>query len=206
MPRPALGFGRGMFAGSIHLHPFPLALRCFAILGLVALAACSARPPRGPSPYTTGYRPPRDEIFNGGPNAMLLKYAGPGGSLTRAQMNAGLKADFDKFDSRHTGCLDSDQVASINAARIADDQSTASPLQDWNQDGCIDLREFSTAANSLFDQLDVNNDGTITAKEFNPRAPGAAAPPGAAGQGSGQGGGRGRRGGEGGGQGSPPPP
>lgn len=210
LPRPALGLGRGTIAGSFHLHPsFPLAgagplaaaIRCLAILGLLALAACAARPPRGPSPYTTGYRPPRDENFNGGPNAMLLKYAGPDGSLTRARMNAGLKADFDKFDTRHAGCLDSDQVAAINAARIADDQSTASPLQDWNQDGCIDLREFSTAANSLFDQLDVNNDGTITAREFNPRAPGAAGAPAAVGQG----GGRGRRGGEGGGQGDPPP-
>jgi hypothetical protein len=167
----------------------------------LALAGCSGKPPP-PSPYTTGYRPPRDENFRGGPNTMLLKYAAPDGSLTRAQMNAGLKADFDKLDTRHTGCLDSDQVGAINAARIADDQSTASPLQDWNQDGCIDLREFGTAANSLFDQLDVNNDGIITAKEFNPRAAakGAAAP----GQGSGQGGRRGRRG-QGGGQGDPPP-
>lgn len=176
---------------------FPLS--CLAFLGLVALAACAARQPRPPSPYTSGYRPPRDENFNGGPNAMLLKYAGPDGSLTRAQMNAGLKADFDKFDTKHTGCLDSDQVAAINAARIADDQATASPLQDWNQDGCIDLREFSTAANSLFDQLDVNNDGTISAKEWGPRAGGAV--PGAAGRGGGQdrgeGGGGRRRGGGG---------
>jgi hypothetical protein len=167
---------------------------------LLLLAACAARPPRPPSPYTTGYRPPRDENFNGGPNAMLLKYAAPDGSLTRARMNAGLKADFDKYDTKHTGCLDSDQVAAINAARISDDKSTASPLQDWNQDGCIDLKEFGTAANSLFDQLDVNNDGTISAKEFNPRAPGAAAPPA-----PGQDGRRGRRG-QGGEGGGPPPP
>jgi hypothetical protein len=167
----------------------------------VLLAACSGKPPP-PSPYTTGYRPPRDENFHGGPNTMLLKYAAPDGSLTRAAMNAGLKADFDKYDTRHTGCLDSDQVAAINAARIADDQSTASPLQDWNQDGCIDLREFSTAASSLFDQLDVNNDNLITAKEFNPRGPAkGAAPPG---QENGQGGRRGRRGGGEGG--TPPPP
>jgi hypothetical protein len=167
---------------------------------LLLLASCSGKPPP-PSPYTTGYRPPRDENFHGGPNTMLLKYAAPDGSLTRAQMNAGLKADFDKLDIKHAGCLDSDQVGAINAARIADDQSTASPLQDWNQDGCIDLREFSTAANSLFDQLDVNNDGTITAKEFNPRAANKAAAPAAPGQGDGQGGRRGRRGG--GGQGGP---
>ena len=197
MPRPALGSGRGIFAGSFDLH---FSLQRFAILGLLAMAACGSHPPPAPSPYTTGYRPPRDENFNGGPNAMLLKYAGPDGSLTRAQMNAGLKADFDKYDTKHTGCLDSEQVAAINAARIADDQATASPLQDWNQDGCIDLKEFSTAANSLFDQLDLNNDGTISAKEWGPRAAGAAGTPPAA---AGQGGRRGRRGQDGG---TPPAP
>jgi hypothetical protein len=176
-----------MFVRSFHLRSFPFL--CVATLGLATLAACAPHPPRPPSPYTTGYRPPRDENFNGGPNAMLLKYAGPDGSLTRAQMNAGLKADFDRYDTRHTGCLNSDQVAAINAARIAQDQSTASPLQDWNEDGCVDLREFSTAANSQFDLLDVNNDGTISAKEFNPSKhaldakPGAtAAPPGGEGR------------------------
>ena len=60
------------------------------------------------------------------------------------------------------------------------------------------LREYATAANSLFDQLDVNNDGTITAKEFNPRGPAKGATPG---QGSRQGGRRDRRG-----QGGGPPP
>ena len=172
----------------------------FACAGLLLLAACSNTHPPQQSPYTSGYRPPRDENFNGGPNTMLLKYAAKDGSLTRAQMNAGLKADFDKLDTRHAGCLDSEQVGAINAARIADDQSTATPLQDWNQDGCIDLREFSTAANSLFDQLDVNNDGTITAREFNPRAGAKGAAPAA----PGQGGRRGRRG-QGGGEGTPPP-
>jgi Ca2+-binding EF-hand superfamily protein len=90
--------------------------------------------------------------------------------VTRAELTAGLKADFDKYDTRHTGCLDSSQTAAINAARIAADQSTATTLQDWNGDGCIDFREFATAAYSLFDQLDRNGDGTVTAREFNPPA------------------------------------
>ena len=171
-------------------------------LCLAALAGCS-HAPRPSSLYTTNYRPPRDENFNGGPNVMLSKYAGPNGSLTRAGLAAGLKADFDRYDTKHTGCLDTDQVAAINAARIAQDQATASPLQDWNQDGCIDLKEFSTAANSLFEQLDRNNDGTIAGPEWGTRAPGAAAAAGtpAAGQGGGQGK-QGRRGQ--GGQGTPP--
>jgi Ca2+-binding EF-hand superfamily protein len=138
-------------------------------LCILALAGCGNRP-RDTGLYDPNYRPPRDENFNGGPNAMLLKYdANHDGSLTRAELNAGLKAEFDKYDTKHTGCLDPDQVAAINAARITEDKSTATPLQDWNQDGCVDLKEFSTAANSLFDQLDKNGDGTITPQEFNPR-------------------------------------
>jgi Ca2+-binding EF-hand superfamily protein len=148
-----------------------IAIGLCALVGCgLVLAGCGSRPPPGPSPYTTGYRPPRDENFNGGPNAILLKYdANHDGSLTRAELAAGLKAEFNSYDTKHTGCLDAEQVRAINQTRIALDQSTATPLQDWNQDGCIDLKEFSTAANSLFAELDRNGDGTITPQEFNPR-------------------------------------
>lgn len=152
----------------------PLVLFC-----LLALAACGPRAPRNAGMFDPNYRPPRDENFRGGPNAMLLKYdANHDGSLTRAELEAGLKAEFDAHDTRHTGCLDVDQVAAINAGRIAEDLSTATPLQDWNQDGCIDPKEYATAANSLFQQLDRNGDGTISAQEFNPRPrPGGEGPP-----------------------------
>jgi Ca2+-binding EF-hand superfamily protein len=156
---------------------------------LLALAACGPRRPPGLGIYDPNYRPPRDENFNGGPNAILLKYdTNHDGQLTRAELDKGLKAEFDSYDTGHTGCLNQDQVRAINQARIAQDQSTATPLQDWNQDGCIDLKEFSTTANSLFDELDRNRDGVISKQEFNPRPPGRGAPPEGAGE-------RGRRGG-----------
>ena len=105
---------------------------------------------------------------------MLLKYdANHDGTVTREELIAGLKAEFAALDTHHTGCLAPDQVAEINQERIAADKSTATPLQDWNQDGCVDYREFSAAAYSLFDQLDRNNDGKVTPEEFNPRRPGA---------------------------------
>jgi len=115
------------------------------------LAACgsSASGPRW-NPYPTP--PPRDENYHGGPNAMLLKYdANHDGTVTREELVAGLRAEFAALDTHHTGCLTPDQVAEINQERIAADQSTATPLQDWNQDGCVDYREFSAAAYSLFD-------------------------------------------------------
>jgi hypothetical protein len=46
------------------------------------------------------------------------------------------------------------------------DQSVATPVVDWNQDGCIDYTEFSAAPYSLFDQLDLDHDGKLTPKEL----------------------------------------
>ena len=150
-------------------------------LGLVALlAGCGSSPPTEPrwSPYPRVA--PRDENYHGGSNALLLKYdSNHDGTLTRDELITGLKAEFAALDAKHTGCLSPDQVDEINQARIAADQSAATPIQDWNQDGCVDFREYSAAAYSLFDQIDRNGDGKITPQEFNPRGarPGAATPP-----------------------------
>jgi hypothetical protein len=151
---------------------------------LLPLAACASHPP----PRDQGPKP-RDENYHGGPNALLLKYdADHDGVLTRAELDAGLKAAF-AADGGGKPCLDVDQVAQINQARVAADQSTATPLMDWNQDGCVDLAEYSAAALSLFAQLDRNGDGKIEPKEFNP-----AARPGAGPAAEGTGGASGRRG------------
>ena len=143
----------------------------FTILVFVALAACSnTHPPPEPSRFTTGYRPPRDENYHGGSNAMILKYdANHDGSVTRAELEAGLHADFDKYDTSHTGCLSPDQVSAINAERIAADQSVATPLQDFRQDGCVNFQEFAAAPQSVFDELDRNGDGIVTPQEFKPK-------------------------------------
>ncbi len=153
--------------------------RICLFFALLALAACSnSRAPRGPSPYSHEYRPPRDENYHGGAGAMILKYdANHDGAVTRAELEAGLHAEFDSHDTGHTGCLKPDQVAAINAERIAADQSAATPLQDFRQDGCVDFQEFSSAPLSVFDDLDRNNDGTVSAEEFKPR-PGQGGEPG----------------------------
>lgn len=110
---------------------------------------------------------PRDENYHGGNAAILLKYdANHDGTVTRAELIAGLKAEFAAHDTHHNGCLDAEQAAQINQARVDADQSTATPVVDWNQDGCIDYTEFSAAPYSLFDQLDADHDGKLTAKEL----------------------------------------
>jgi len=110
---------------------------------------------------------PRDENYHGGNAAILLKYdANHDGTVTRDELIKGLKAEFAAHDTRHNGCLDAEQAAEINQARVDADQSTATPVVDWNQDGCIDYTEFSAAPYSLFDQLDADHDGKLTPKEL----------------------------------------
>ncbi len=143
-------------------------MRVFIALAvLAALAACSnTRPPRN----QRGAFPTREETFRGGPNAMVLKYdADHDGRVTKAELDAGLRADFDAFDTAHAGCLSPDQVAAINAERIRVDQATATPLQDFQQNGCVDFSEFAAAPVSVFAELDRDRDGVVTAQELNPR-------------------------------------
>jgi len=102
-------------------------------------------------------------------SAMLTKYVtNADGSLTRAQLEAGLRADFARADVNHDGKLDENEARAVNQERLAADQSTASPLVDWNHDGYIDFNEFAAAPRSLFDQLDFDGDGVLTAKELSP--------------------------------------
>jgi hypothetical protein len=180
-------------------------LALLALFAAAALAACGhGKPPPGGfwNPYGSTEKP-RDENYHGGPAAILLRYdADKDGTLTKAELIAGLKAEFATHDTKHTGCLSDDEIAAINQQRVDRDQSAATPLVDWNHDGCLDYSEFSAFAYSLFDQMDKNGDGKITPQEFNPNAkPAAGQKPdqGPAGRQRG----RGRRGGGGGG--GPPP-
>lgn len=103
---------------------------------------------------------------------MLQKYVtNTDGSLTRAQMEAGLRKDFDTADKNKTGCLDGDETRAINDERLAEDQATASPLVDFTGRGCIDFETFSNTPRSLFQALDRDNNGVLTSQELHPWLP-----------------------------------
>jgi hypothetical protein len=125
----------------------------------LCVAACSHTPPRRADPPP----PPKHPA-----TAMLLVYAAPDGSLTRAQMEAGLKRDFNKVDLNHNGCLDENEVRAINEQRWKDEASTATPLIDFKNNGCFDFDEYAAAARSLFDQLDRDGTGKLTAQQLRP--------------------------------------
>ncbi|HEX4533889.1 MAG TPA: hypothetical protein VH000_06640 [Rhizomicrobium sp.] len=141
-------------------------LRVLALSTAFALAACG-------SPH---HGPPNPDLNWHPASGMLQKYVtNPDGSLTRAQMDAGLKRDFDAADANHDGCLNADEAGIVNQRRWQEDASTASPLIDWNRDGCINFSEFGMTQRSLFDQLDSDGTGKLTREELHPG--GLQAPP-----------------------------
>jgi len=146
----------------------------FLVLAILSLAACGSREPRW-NPYSAG--PPREEVVNGGPAAAIRRYDADGDrAVTREELLTRLRAEFAAADTAKTGCLGDTQVLAINQQRIETDRSTATPLQDWNQDGCVTFQEFATAPVSLFDQFDRNGDGRVTPQELDPRPAGRGGP------------------------------
>src|SRR6266699_988933 len=99
--------------------------------------------------------------------ALLLRYdADHNGTVAKEEMEAGLKADFAAADSNHDGCLDPGDVRLENEHRLARDGVQASPLVDWNLDGCVDAREFGNAVRSYFDLADRTKDGRVSQIEL----------------------------------------
>jgi len=113
--------------------------------------------------------------------ALLLRYdANHDGNITKDEMDLGLKADFAAADSNSDNCLDPAEVRAENERRLERDGPEASPLVDWNLNGCVDLREFSNTVHSYFDLADRTKDGRVSLVELRgpsmPIAPPSGAP------------------------------
>jgi len=143
-----------------HRLTFLLICACAAL----TLAGCGSDGPKRPAPPQ--WHPPV---------GMLLRYdTNHDGTVTRAEMEAGVRADFARDDTNHDGHLDEDEVRVVNQQRWKEDASTASPLVDWNHDGYVDFDEFAATPRSLFAQLDTNGDGVLSPPELKA---GRAGPP-----------------------------
>ena len=88
------------------------------------------------------------------------------GSLSRAKVIAVLKREFAAADTNRDGVLERDEVNVVNEQRWKNDREATSLLTDWNNDGVVDFNEFATTDLSLFDQIDANGNGVVTAMEF----------------------------------------
>lgn len=131
---------------------------------LLLLANCAA-----PTRHWLPFEPPRPENWHD-PAVLLLRYdANNDGTVTKRELEAGLRQDFWQADANRDGRLDPDEVRAYNLRRIRIDQSTAIPLIDWNHDGYVDFYEFAAGMRSLFDQYDADGDGNVTLKELHVR-------------------------------------
>jgi len=132
-----------------------------------ALAACSSTL----APHWTPFPPPRAEDWHPPYNFMLRYDSNTDGTITRRELEAGLRQDFRQADINHDGRLDPEEVREANLRRIQMDQSTAIPLIDWNGDGYVDFTEFSSGMRSVFEEYDANGDGVVTLGEMHVRIP-----------------------------------
>ena len=126
---------------------------------LILLSACAERPPL------------HQEVPEFHPAHSILEAYdfNHDGTITRAELEQGVRGEFAKADARHTGCLDEAEVRAVNEQRWASDQSTATPLVDFKGNGCVDFDEFAAAPRSLFELMDRDSDGKVTPKELRPR-------------------------------------
>lgn len=133
----------------------------FIIVASVFVSGCAAR-----APHWSPVSAPRSESWHTG-KMMIANYDSDNdGTVTRAELEAGLRQYFMQADTNHDGRLDPEETAAANARRIAIDQSTAIPLIDWNEDGYINFNEFAAGVRSEFQRLDLNGDGKVTIDEF----------------------------------------
>lgn len=98
---------------------------------------------------------------------LLLRYdTNHDNSVSKEEMEAGLKADYDAADANHDSCLDRNDVRAENARRLRVDAGQASPLVDWNLNGCVDMAEFGNTVRSYFGFADRSKDGAVSLTEL----------------------------------------
>ncbi len=100
------------------------------------------------------------------------------GLVTRDEVEAGLRGQFQTADTDRNGSLNLNEIQAENAKRWQTSGTGSSPLIDWNQDGVVGFAEFSGTAQSVFAQLDRDRGGTLAGVELEaPRVRGVIRPP-----------------------------
>jgi hypothetical protein len=132
---------------------------------LLAGMGCASR---GPDAFTGDPRAAPAQIGEIQLNIrLMLSYdANKDGSVTREEVEAGLKQQFDLADSDHNGGLNLREVQAENGRRWQAAGTASSPLIDWNQDGVVGLAEFGGTAGSVFTQLDRDRGGVLSGAEL----------------------------------------
>ena len=88
------------------------------------------------------------------------------GSVSREELEAGLKQQFEIADADRNGRLSLSEMQAENGRRWQTYGTASSPLIDWNLDGMVSFAEFSGTAHSVFAQLDRDRGGTLAGAEL----------------------------------------
>lgn len=130
--------------------------RAAALLAAAAtLAACA-----GDKPLTY-----RQQQMASTANCILGPYvANADGSLTWAQLQAGIDASFRAADLDGDGYLTASEIARVNEARTGTCDSSS--LIDWSGTGRIDRAAFAARYETTFGFADRERDGVVTAVEM----------------------------------------
>jgi hypothetical protein len=102
------------------------------------------------------------------PSAVLLVRfdSDKDGAITRAEVEAGLRADYSAADLDGNNCLNAAELRAENERRLRREGGQATPLVDWNVDGCVNMQEFGGAVRSYFTFADRSKDGSLSALEL----------------------------------------
>lgn len=99
----------------------------------------------------------------GGPHRMMEEAdADRDGAVSRAEFDAGVRARFERMDANRDGALTREEQ---RAARELFRQAHPRPERDANNDGALSRDEFLAGPNAMFDRMDANRDGRLTAEE-----------------------------------------
>ena len=131
-----------------------------SISAVFFLAGCASHGP-----------PRRGEGLQPGAETLLRYDFNHDGQITRAELEKGIRADFDKADTNHDGHLDENETRAVNEQRWTQHATGTSPLVDWNHDGYVDYDEFAAGPHSLFDDLDTDGNGVLSKEELKPLEP-----------------------------------
>ena len=111
-------------------------------------------------PASAQYLPPTANL--------LLRYdVDQDGSVSSAEVVSGVNADYALADSDGSNCISGQEIRSENDRRLSRDGGVASPIVDWNLDGCVNMNEFGSSIRSYFSYADRSGDGQVSTAELS---------------------------------------
>jgi Ca2+-binding EF-hand superfamily protein len=90
----------------------------------------------------------------------------------QAQARAKLQQDFKQLDTNKDGSLSFAEFSAVATVKPSQTPAQMISAMDTNKDGKVSPAEFQAQRLALFDKVDANHDGTVTADEMR-RAAGA---------------------------------